>query len=155
MDKFIDSRFERVEKALATLINSISTYNPSPALANDLVKADTELSEGLQQCERRTTLSLSEPHILTQRTSISPPKEILPDTFPAQHHQCARHPDPRDAYPANANAHRADFHPVNQLPREHQSSLVLRAALLRPPNQQVYHPQHIPRARSRERSEQC
>ncbi|RDW79509.1 hypothetical protein BP6252_04147 [Coleophoma cylindrospora] len=49
MDKIIDNRFERVEKALATLINSISTYNPSPALANDLVTADVELSKGLQQ----------------------------------------------------------------------------------------------------------
>ncbi|KAI6716611.1 hypothetical protein PZA11_001795 [Diplocarpon coronariae] len=49
MDNLLDSRFELVEKALATLINSISTYNPAPALANDLVAADAELSEGLQQ----------------------------------------------------------------------------------------------------------
>jgi hypothetical protein len=50
MDEIIDKRFERVEKALATLITSISTYNPAPALANDLVAADAELSQGLQQC---------------------------------------------------------------------------------------------------------
>ncbi|KAK0121446.1 hypothetical protein ONS95_009740 [Cadophora gregata] len=49
MDVLLDSRFERVEKALATLITSISTYNPAPALANDLVAADAELSEGLEQ----------------------------------------------------------------------------------------------------------
>ncbi|RFU27035.1 hypothetical protein B7463_g9299, partial [Scytalidium lignicola] len=49
MEKYIDSRFDRVEKALATLINSISTYNPSPALANDLVAADLELSQGLEK----------------------------------------------------------------------------------------------------------
>lgn len=49
MDNFIDGRFERVEKALATLISSISTYNPAPALAIDLVAADTELNQGLQQ----------------------------------------------------------------------------------------------------------
>ncbi|KAG4432199.1 hypothetical protein IFR05_012322 [Cadophora sp. M221] len=49
MDNLLDSRFERVEKALATLITSISTYNPAPALANDLVAADSELSEGLEQ----------------------------------------------------------------------------------------------------------
>jgi hypothetical protein len=47
MDKFIDARFERVEKALATLIASISKYNPSPALAQDLVAADQELTDGL------------------------------------------------------------------------------------------------------------
>ncbi|TVY39713.1 Mediator of RNA polymerase II transcription subunit [Lachnellula occidentalis] len=39
MDEIIDRRFERVEKALATLITSISTYNPAPALANDLHSA--------------------------------------------------------------------------------------------------------------------
>ncbi|KAE8444000.1 hypothetical protein EG329_001129 [Mollisiaceae sp. DMI_Dod_QoI] len=48
MDVLIDRRFERVEKALATLINSLSTYNPNPALANDLVTADAELSQGLE-----------------------------------------------------------------------------------------------------------
>lgn len=51
MDVVIDKRFERVEKALATLISSISTYNPNPTLANDLVTADAELNEGLEQCE--------------------------------------------------------------------------------------------------------
>jgi hypothetical protein len=51
MDEIIDKRFERVEKALSTLINSISTYNPAPALANDLVSADAELSQGLEQCK--------------------------------------------------------------------------------------------------------
>jgi len=49
MDKIIDIRFERVENALAKLINSISQYNPSPALATDLVTADAELSQGLEQ----------------------------------------------------------------------------------------------------------
>lgn len=49
MDKVIDGRFERVENALAKLVNSISAYNPSPALATDLVTADSELSEGLDQ----------------------------------------------------------------------------------------------------------
>jgi len=51
MDKVIDSRFERVESALAKLINSISLYNPSPSLATDLVSADAELSQGLEQCQ--------------------------------------------------------------------------------------------------------
>jgi hypothetical protein len=51
MDKVIDGRFERVESALAKLIHSISAYNPSPALATDLVAADAELSEGLDQCK--------------------------------------------------------------------------------------------------------
>ncbi|KFZ18934.1 hypothetical protein V501_00937 [Pseudogymnoascus sp. VKM F-4519 (FW-2642)] len=47
MDKTLDAQFLRVEKALATLVASISTYNPSPVLAHDLVAADQELSHGL------------------------------------------------------------------------------------------------------------
>ncbi|CZT43463.1 uncharacterized protein RSE6_03507 [Rhynchosporium secalis] len=55
MDNFLDGRFERVEKALATLITSISTYNPAPALANDLVAADAELSDGFEQLTKHQT----------------------------------------------------------------------------------------------------
>jgi hypothetical protein len=50
MDKIIDVQFQRVEKALATLIQSIATYNPNPNLATDLVAADHELTKGLEQC---------------------------------------------------------------------------------------------------------
>ncbi|KAH8656089.1 vitamin-D-receptor interacting mediator subunit 4-domain-containing protein [Tricladium varicosporioides] len=49
MNQVIDRRFERLDKALATLITSISTYNPSITNANDLVAADAELSQGLEQ----------------------------------------------------------------------------------------------------------
>lgn len=52
MDRDIDTRFERVENALAKLINSISVYNPSPSSAKDLVDADKELSHGLEQCKQ-------------------------------------------------------------------------------------------------------
>jgi len=51
MDKLIDSRFERVENALAKLIQSIASYNPSTTLATDLVTADDELTLGLQTCQ--------------------------------------------------------------------------------------------------------
>ena len=51
MDKLIDSRFERVENALAKLIQSIASYNPSTTLATDLVTADGELTVGLQTCQ--------------------------------------------------------------------------------------------------------
>ncbi|CAK7212856.1 hypothetical protein SBRCBS47491_001606 [Sporothrix bragantina] len=47
MDKFIDARFDRVEKALTTLIDSVAKYNPSPALAEDLLAADRALNDGL------------------------------------------------------------------------------------------------------------
>jgi hypothetical protein len=50
MDAYIDARFERVERALTTLIDSIAKYNPSAAQAHDLTVADTELGAGLEQC---------------------------------------------------------------------------------------------------------
>lgn len=49
MDKFIDARFDRLEKSLSLLIESITKYHPSTAQANDLVAADEELREGLEQ----------------------------------------------------------------------------------------------------------
>jgi len=50
MGDHIDARFIRVEKALETLIKSIAGYNPAPAVANDLVAADSELNKGLEHC---------------------------------------------------------------------------------------------------------
>lgn len=60
MDKMVDARFDRVEKALANLIASISKYNPVPTLAQDLVLADEELNDGLSLCK----LIFSIPHKL-------------------------------------------------------------------------------------------
>ncbi|KAK3324493.1 vitamin-D-receptor interacting mediator subunit 4-domain-containing protein [Cercophora scortea] len=52
MEKYLDVRFERVEKALSNLIDSIAKYNPSPQLSEDLVAADQELAAGLKELER-------------------------------------------------------------------------------------------------------
>ncbi|KAI9704605.1 MAG: hypothetical protein M1820_005518 [Bogoriella megaspora] len=49
MDAKIQSQLTRVEQALNTLIDSITSYNPSPAAALDLVAADDELGEGLNE----------------------------------------------------------------------------------------------------------
>ncbi|KAJ2895619.1 hypothetical protein MKZ38_006294 [Zalerion maritima] len=51
MDKQIDARFERVEKALTTLVESITKYNPSVGAANDLVQAERHLSQGLEDVQ--------------------------------------------------------------------------------------------------------
>ncbi|KAK7741765.1 hypothetical protein SLS53_004829 [Cytospora paraplurivora] len=51
MDKYVDARFERVEKALATLVESITKYTPQASQANDLAAADRELARGLRQLE--------------------------------------------------------------------------------------------------------
>jgi hypothetical protein len=51
MDKYIDSRFERLEKALAGLIDSVNKYHPSAVQARELELADNELSQGLEEGE--------------------------------------------------------------------------------------------------------
>ncbi|KAG6366967.1 hypothetical protein INS49_001148 [Diaporthe citri] len=51
MDKIVDVRFERVEKALATLVESITKYNPQASQAVELANADNELGHGLKQLE--------------------------------------------------------------------------------------------------------
>lgn len=49
MDKQIEARFDRVEKALGSLVESIAKYNPSIPLAHELAIADEELTKGLRE----------------------------------------------------------------------------------------------------------
>ncbi|KAL6707573.1 hypothetical protein ACN47E_003922 [Coniothyrium glycines] len=49
MDDILTAQFDRVERALGTLVDSIAAYNPSPQAAIDLVAADDDLSQGLDQ----------------------------------------------------------------------------------------------------------
>jgi hypothetical protein len=49
MDKYIDGRFERLEKALANLIDSVTKYHPSIQQGDELNAADQELSKGLEE----------------------------------------------------------------------------------------------------------
>jgi len=49
MQEVLAAQFDRVEKALGILVDSIAAYNPSPQAAVDLVAADDELSHGLDQ----------------------------------------------------------------------------------------------------------
>lgn len=47
MDALLKEKFGRVEDALGTLVDSITTNNPSPQYAADLNAADDELCSGL------------------------------------------------------------------------------------------------------------
>ncbi|TVY86716.1 Mediator of RNA polymerase II transcription subunit [Lachnellula willkommii] len=84
MDEIIDRRFERVEKALATLITSISAYNPAPALANDLILSlqstsqdlDTQIKETLTLLTRTRSALLSTP-----ATSFAPSTSTNPVSY--------------------------------------------------------------------------
>ncbi|KAG5983123.1 hypothetical protein E4U55_000767 [Claviceps digitariae] len=51
MDKYIDVRFERLEKALSNLIDSVAKYHPSTVHAEELKAADIELTKGLEKVE--------------------------------------------------------------------------------------------------------
>ncbi|KAL7627267.1 hypothetical protein AAE478_001456 [Parahypoxylon ruwenzoriense] len=51
MDKQLDTCFDRVEKALGSLVDSIAKYHPSVAQVNDLGLADIELNKGLEELQ--------------------------------------------------------------------------------------------------------
>ena len=52
MNAILHTQLDRVESALNTLIDSITSYNPSVPAAIDLLSADTELTKGLDQRNR-------------------------------------------------------------------------------------------------------
>lgn len=69
MDALLDARFQRVESALNTLIDSIASYNPSQSAVLDLVAADEDLSRGLEQ---RTFAPISSPNSIAYPPTQSP-----------------------------------------------------------------------------------
>ncbi|RKU47277.1 hypothetical protein DL546_009105 [Coniochaeta pulveracea] len=52
MDRYLDARFDGMERALQALINSIASFNPSISPAQDLVTAQEELNAGLGELEK-------------------------------------------------------------------------------------------------------
>jgi hypothetical protein len=52
MDKDLDLRFEKLERALGNMIDSLAKNNPSKTVAEELVAAEAELAEGLKLLER-------------------------------------------------------------------------------------------------------
>ena len=60
MDIVLQARFQRIDSVLTLLVDSISSYSPSPQAALDLVAADDELAAGLEQ--RMFTMSLVQQH---------------------------------------------------------------------------------------------
>ncbi|KAK4184609.1 putative mediator of RNA polymerase II transcription subunit 4 [Podospora australis] len=51
MDKKLDGSFERVERSLALLIDSLTKYNPSEKLAQELASAEQDLQQSLKELE--------------------------------------------------------------------------------------------------------
>jgi len=50
MNRQLDTCFDRVEKALGTLIDSIAKYNPSTIQVQQLGDSNAELARGFQDC---------------------------------------------------------------------------------------------------------
>ena len=49
MLSIVQARYQRVEKALDTLIDSITQYNPSLTAADELVLADDAVNDSLEE----------------------------------------------------------------------------------------------------------
>lgn len=50
MNVIVQKSFDSLEASLATLIESVSSYNPSPTTAITVVNADDVLTASLEQC---------------------------------------------------------------------------------------------------------
>ena len=49
MNALVQKSFDNLETSLATLIESVASYNPSPAAARSVIAADDSLVESLDQ----------------------------------------------------------------------------------------------------------
>lgn len=58
MDAVVHGKLDGVETALNTLIDSITSYNPSIAAATDLLAADDELDKAVKQCMKTIIIHL-------------------------------------------------------------------------------------------------
>lgn len=75
MDKYIDGRFERLEKALANLIDSVTKYHPSIQQGEELNAADQELSRGLE--EGNSYNLASHEYLANLILSPNPPEQLF------------------------------------------------------------------------------
>ena len=55
MNAVLQEKFDGLETALNKLLDSITTYNPSTAAAHDLLAAEVDLTEGLEQLAQHQT----------------------------------------------------------------------------------------------------
>lgn len=58
MNTELQAQLDRIEAALNTLVDSITSYNPSPAAALSLVAADDDFNTGLNRRQPLHYISL-------------------------------------------------------------------------------------------------
>lgn len=104
MDKVIDAHFERLEKALSSLIDSVTKYHPSTVQAEELSAADIELSKGLEQGQNTMSRFAQMSSYLTQPNSPSSPEQPSTNPGPAQVVRHSRRSDSRDLDYTRSNA---------------------------------------------------
>jgi hypothetical protein len=75
MDKQVDFRFERIEKALANLIESITKFHPSTVQSNQLEIAETELAKSLDEGRLGLAKFSRQNDMLTGSNSRAPSKQ--------------------------------------------------------------------------------
>ena len=78
MNDIIQSQLDRVESALATLIDSISSYNPSIPATSAIITADDELNQGLKKL---ATHQRNHARILQLREQIAQRNEAITSTL--------------------------------------------------------------------------
>ena len=84
MNKILQAQLDRIETALATLTESIATYNPSIPAAQALLSADYDLQQGLQDLyvHRRNHERIQQlrENIQRQNDQITSTLQLLADT---------------------------------------------------------------------------
>lgn len=149
MDKFIDGRFERLEKSLASLIDSVTKYHPSVSLAEELKHADDELTKGLEQGRQRAKKATSTAPLTFRSRGAS--KQPPQNTRATANVRRPRHPNTRNPDEPRQHPPRHCQHPHHKVPLQPQLPHRLRGApqLCAPHQQDDAAPRgHHPRLRA-------
>lgn len=97
MDTYIDGRFERLEKALANLIDSVTKFHPSIHQGDELDAADKELTKGLEEGSLLWPNRVANFEPVTDRDiSANSPEQLPTYTTTARILSSPRYPDPRN-----------------------------------------------------------
>lgn len=163
MNAALQSQLDRVESSLNTLIDSITTYNPSVPAAIDLLSADDELTKGLEQRKPafipppalprpssitpiRSSTALSPPptNPTLPLPSGNPPSQPRPPPNPPHNRHHPRRPAQNHPNPPRRHARRPPRHPGHPRRARRARRAVQRAPGVREAHQQVHRAAHSP-----------
>ena len=151
MNALLQSQLDRVETALNTLIDSITSYNPSVNAANDLVIADDELSRGLEERERCTQSLVLTSISFVLLCSCHSSSQSRPSSFFALNGGCLGRTGQIDPQPPGRDTQRITLDSCNYISTKRPRCTLPRALGIREADQQIHSPSHdstTPSARS-------